>query len=147
MFILSMLLDYYFSYYFNMYTTLYISVVITYIYLSKKNNLKTILLLGIIYDLLFSNILFVYLICFYIIYSFINYFKRKASFTNYLIILITSTILSYISIYLLLYFLNRLELNIYDLVSVITKGIMPGIIFGIISYIYFKKIVIKRINL
>ena len=55
------------------------------------NNKFIVILIGVLYDLLFSNVLFLYLIISYIVFLCVNFIKNKfnKSYCMYIILLLT----------------------------------------------------------
>lgn len=156
--IIFLIVDYLISYYLPGNTSLviffspcfFISLIITYIYFlsDKEYTFYFILLLGIIYDLLFSNTLFLYLISFYLLFNLISYIKRKVniSYFSYLFILVISIIFNMFINYSLLFIMNLIEIDISKLLILVFRNILSSLIFSFIFYYFFKKIVIKHIK-
>ena len=140
----SLILDYYINYYFNNHimTCIFLINIISYIYFfSNKKVLYIVIFIGILYDLLFSNILFLHIINFYILYNLINYMKNKfhISYFSYLLTLIISIIISYISIFLCLYVLGIIYFDI-KYVIIVFKYLISSVIISPIIFLIYKKI-------
>lgn len=151
MFSIFLILDYLISYYLPEFSSIasvfspcfFITLVITTIYFYDNNKtLIFILCLGITYDLLFSNVLFMYVISFYLLYNFIVYLKSKVSISyfSYLLILIISIIFNVSVLYLLLFILGILNTNQTELIIIILRNLLSSIVFSFLFYITFKKI-------
>jgi len=84
---------------------LMIICIVSIIFISNK---KTIILLGILYDLLFSYVLFTGLICFYLMYIFIRFikFKFNKSYSIYIISILSEIIIYYIWMYISVLIIN-----------------------------------------
>ena len=148
MFSIFLILDYLIDYYFPNITDifgpcLFITLVITTIYFYDDNKILVFVLgLGIIYDLLFGNILFMYLINFYLLFNFISFLKSKVniSYFSYLLVLIISSIFNVFITYILLGILGILNISQTELILIILRNLLTSITLSFIFYIVFKKV-------
>lgn len=143
MIIISLILDYLCDYYLFIDASFFISLIITISYFwTSRKNLIFIIFLGIFYDLLFSNVLFLYLICFYLLYYFVSFIKNKISFSyfSYLIILILSFIFMYSVLYFLLLIIDITDIDIYYMFNYIFRKIVSGVLISLIYYFIFRKL-------
>lgn len=143
--IISLILDYLIEYYLLIRPYILFSLLVTIIYFyPNKKTFIFMIILSILYDLLFSKILFIELIKLYIIYYLIIYIKNKlnTNYFSYIFILIIS-IYTYIIINLLLLFSLNIKVNIflilinslYSLIFIFGNSIILFLIFNKIKHI------------
>ena len=84
-----MIIDYILEYYFNIKSYVFISLIITIIFYFNNKNIF-IYIIAILYDLLFSRVLFINLIIFYLLNNLITYLKSRMNINlvSYLIVLV-----------------------------------------------------------
>lgn len=128
----------------SLFTPLLTLVSIIMIYPFYKKKLKkyyiTVLITGIIYDLLYTNLLFINSIIFIII-AYINVLINKRYKINFpsLIIYITFIIVIYESLYAILLIIFKLiPITINKLLYKITHSILINIIYAEVEYIVVK---------
>lgn len=156
--ILSFILDAFTSLYLNfsietvsIFKTIYsiISLVIIYNYFKNdKKYLIILIVIGILFDIVYTNTFILNIILFIIIYLFIRYMDYIMPNNIFTINLksITSVIIYYILTYLIMLLSNY---NIYPislLLKIITHSLLMTIIYTTISYLILKKIHIKEIR-
>ena len=130
MIIISFILESFISRFTNLNTYLFsplfvlISLIIFYRYNRKKTLMITIIV-GIMYDLIFSKLFFINIFIFYIIFLCYNYLKKKINI-NY--ILTISIILYRLIFYIFLIFINY-NIPIYLLIKSIISSIPINFIY------------------
>lgn len=128
------------SYFLYFQPLLLVTTLLTYLILENKNRqkLKTMAIIIIIYDFLFSKIYFLSFIIFFILYKIISYLKKRwnNSFFSFLILLILSINSFIIFKYLLLTVLNVINYSFSFLINEVIKSLILNILYGIILY-YF----------
>jgi len=136
--ILSLLLDSLINYYFNIKTLLFISTLIIYLIrnLNKKKTIYLILGSSLIYDLLFSNIYFLYLTIFILIYLIITFIKNRLNkniITDIFIFMI-NIILFNILKFTILSLICHNSYSLSFLIDIILESLIINIIYGLIIY-------------
>ncbi len=147
--LLAIILDgiilYYHDYYYNrldlFYPMLTVSL-IPYLYLdNKKNYYKTVFILGIVYDLLYSHIFLLNALLFLFL-SIIN-IKILKNYRKNLLIYLFLTILNIIVydflIYILIIISNYQKVSFINIIYKIEHSLIINIIFSSISYFILKK--------
>ena len=135
-----MLVDYLLNYYLLINSSLFITLIISLSYFFKRNGFILVILLGIIYDLLFSRYLFLYLTSFYLIYNLVIFLKKnKANYLNYLLVLMIGIICFNIIKFLILFTFNLVDLSFINLLKIIIENLISGIVFSLL-YFVFKRI-------
>ena len=129
MFSIFLLLDLIGNYY--VYTNITLIYVIMYSY-KKYNNIYFILLLGLLYDLFYTNTYFLNSLIYYISYLIIKKYKNINKYLIGLIVIINSIFITYIFSFIL----NNTKLNIY---------ILKIIIINYIIYLILSNKKIKRL--
>ena len=134
-----MLIDYLLNYYLLINSSLFITLIISLSYFFKKNGFILVIFLGIIYDLLFSRYLFLYLTSFYLIYNLVIFLKKnKINYLNYLLVLMIGIICFNIIKFLILFTFNLVDLSFINLLKIIIENLISGIIFSLLYFFRFK---------
>lgn len=140
---ITFILDWLSSYYLFINTCFFISLIISIMYFfNNKKTLIFILISSILYDLLFSNYLFLNLTGLYLLYYIVLFLKNRLRITyySYLLVLILGIISFYSIIYLLLVLLQVTDLN-FRIFNIILNYLVSSIIFSYIYYCIFNKLV------
>lgn len=134
--IIGFVLDYILSYFFNIYP---LFTILSIIFMKSKNKYFITLIIGFLYDITFTNTLFLNAIIFYLILIFNNnYFKNhKFNLLNILKISISYIIFYRITIFLILSIYQVIDFNIYRLLFIIMFSLI-NIIYVIFRYLYIK---------
>ena len=113
---------------------------------NKKLFLVIIVLLGLLYDILFSEIALINLYSFLIISIFINYYYKKnnPSLLNIFIISISSIVFYDIFIFFSLILLNVLTDDSISLYYKIYNSLLSNIIYILLSIFIFKSRIMKE---
>lgn len=113
--------------------------------INKRRYYQICLIYGFMYDLVYTNTIFLHALTFlligYLISKGMNYFENNLLNTN-LLILISIPIYRIIS-YVLLCLVSDLSFNISELLKSITSSIIINILYGTILYLILKN---KHIN-
>lgn len=149
LFIISLIIDFIINYYlpflpsFLIYLKplLFISTIISYIifFNNKKNMIKKISIIIILYDLFFCNIKFMCILTFYILYFIITFLMRKIklSFSTYIFLFLFSLIL-YLSIkYLILVLTGISNYSIFFLLNQISYSVIFNVFYSLFLYYFF----------
>lgn len=125
------------------------TLVILYPYFSKKKEyFKMCLLFGLLYDLVFSNTLFINATLFVVVGLFtklINYYLSN-NIINNSIILIINIIIFRTSTYIILVLADILKFNIFSLFRSIYSSILLNLLYSIIIYFVSQKYIAKKKN-
>ncbi len=120
---------------------------IIYPYLKKKYFSYYIIMIGIFYDLLYSNILllntFIFIIIGLVIKKYYQYLADNYLLTGLLIIL--NIVIYDLFLFMITYILGNHVISFNDLIYKISHSLLLNIIFGITIYYLLKKLVKKKI--
>lgn len=115
------------------------------VFSNNKKTLYIVLITGLIYDLLFGSIYFLYLILFSILYIFITVIKKIISTNTFidLILFIVGLILFITLKFLILIWVNYYDYSLLLLLDEILSSLIINILYSIIVY-YFLGIKFKK---
>lgn len=121
-------------------------IIYPYMYSSKKKYLISILIIGIIYDITYTDTLFLNSLLFLLIGYFIIIMNKyiNNNLINTLLIDLLVIIIYRVAIYLFLVFVNYINRNTNDLFISITNSLLINIIYSVILYELLKIIAKKR---
>jgi len=126
-----------------------VSLVVIFNYFENKNKYLTILtILGILFDIVYTNTFLLHIVIFFIIFIFLNitdYYLPNNLFTINLISLVSITIYHTMS-YLILLLVHYNNYPISLLLLILSRSIIMTIIYTTISYLIIKKIYRKKYN-
>lgn len=124
----------------SFFTPLIVPITIYLIYPYYKDNIKKYLILitiiGVIYDLLMTNLLFFDAILFFIIGIITIYMNkniRKTHISNIISIILIIIIYELLEAVFFI-ILNTIRINLYELIYYITHSLLLNIIYGVIIY-------------
>ena len=114
---------------------------------SKKYFFCLSIILGIIYDILFTNFYILNLIVFFI-YSFIIYYyfkKYQYNFINIIIVSVIGIIIYNLLLFIIFNIFNYYNYNLHDLLFIIKHFFIINIIYSALFYLIINKTKIKNI--
>lgn len=140
--IISFLLDGIISNHYNFYSLFTLMYLI---FINRKKNKYTItLIIGFLYDIAYTDTLFLnafmFVLILYIIEKFYNYFKNN--FINTVLLSFIIIFIYRVITYLLLCMIDYLNFESFDLITSIYKSLIINLIFVMIIYLF--NIFIKR---
>ena len=133
------------SYFLTIYTLVSLTIIYNY-FENDKKYLYILIIVGILFDIVYTNTLLLNVFIFLVIYLFIksiNYYIPNNLFTINIKSLIAITIY-HILTYILLLMANYYHYSLKFLGIILSRSIIMTIIYTSISYLIFKKIFFKK---
>lgn len=135
----STILDYYISSFLNENTLFLPLLTLITLYLIDANN-TIIFIIGLIYDILYTNVLFFDAL----IYLFSIFLVRKINFKSKIISSLILIINYRVICYLVLLFFNNIKFDLYWLIKNIYSSLIVNIIYMFIFFLFFDIIKKKK---
>lgn len=117
------------------------SLVVLFPFCNNKKNLKFLIIVGLLYDIVLTDTLFMNTILFFILICLVKMFfsNFNNSLFNILLILVCSIILYRLMYYLILVMSNRYTFDLFTLFKSMYASLILNVIYGLLLYVIIKK--------